>query len=47
MQKYGAALDDMFRHAQRTDIDDAGHMLHFESPAALAAAIEDFLLPTL
>lgn len=28
-------------------IEDAGHMLHFEAPAALAEAIEDFLLPTL
>ena len=24
-------------------IDDAGHMLHFEAPAALAAEIEGFL----
>ena len=46
MHDYGAAVDDMFPHAARTVIDDAGHMLHFEAPAALAAAIEDFLLPT-
>jgi pimeloyl-ACP methyl ester carboxylesterase len=24
-------------------IEDAGHMLHFEQPAALARAIEEFL----
>lgn len=28
-------------------IDDAGHMLHFEAPQALAAAIEEFFEPTL
>lgn len=28
-------------------IDGAGHMLHFEAPAALAATIEEFLLPRL
>ena len=37
----------MFAHGETVVIDDAGHMLHFEMPAALAAAIEDFLLPTL
>ncbi|MBT8088420.1 MAG: alpha/beta hydrolase [Gammaproteobacteria bacterium] len=47
MQRYGAALDDMFPHARRTNIEDAGHMLHWEAPAVLAAAIEEFLLPTL
>jgi pimeloyl-ACP methyl ester carboxylesterase len=28
-------------------IDDAGHMVHFEAPQALAAAIEEFFQPTL
>ncbi len=37
----------MFPHSRRVEIDNAGHMLHFEAPAALAAAIESFLLPTL
>ena len=37
----------MFVDAETVVIEDAGHMLHFEAPAALAAAIEDFLLPTL
>lgn len=47
MLDYGAAADDMFPHARRAVIDDAGHMLHFEAPAVLAATIEQFLLPTL
>ena len=33
--------------ARSVALDGAGHMLHFEVPAALATAIEDFLLPTL
>lgn len=37
----------MFSGAKSVVIEDAGHMLHFEAPAALAAAIEEFLLPTL
>lgn len=37
----------MFAEADTVVIDGAGHMLHFETPAALAGAIEDFLLPTL
>lgn len=36
-----------FGEATTVVIEGAGHMLHFEKPAALAAAIEDFLLPTL
>ncbi|MBT8091650.1 MAG: alpha/beta hydrolase [Gammaproteobacteria bacterium] len=47
MREYGAAAADMFRQARRAVIQEAGHMLHFEAPAALAAEIEDFLLPTL
>jgi pimeloyl-ACP methyl ester carboxylesterase len=47
MLDYGAAADDMFPHARRAVIDDAGHMLHFDAPAVLAATIEQFLLPTL
>ncbi len=37
----------MFVEAETVVIEGAGHMLHFETPAALATAIEDFLLPTL
>ncbi len=33
--------------AERIVIDRAGHMLHFEAPAALAATIENALQPTL
>ncbi len=33
--------------AKRIVIDEAGHMLHFEAPEALAAVIENFLQPTL
>ncbi len=33
--------------AKRIDIEKAGHMLHFEAPAALAEVIEGFLLQTL
>lgn len=33
--------------AERIVIDKAGHMLHFEAPAALATVIEDFLRPSL
>lgn len=34
-----------FAHATWETIDDAGHMLHFEAPEALAAIIENFLAP--
>jgi pimeloyl-ACP methyl ester carboxylesterase len=37
----------IFADAETVVIEDAGHMLHFETPAPLATAIEDFLLPTL
>lgn len=37
----------MFADAETVVIEEAGHMLHFETPAALATTIEDFLLPTL
>jgi len=33
-----------FASATMTTISDAGHMIHFEQPAALAAVIEDFQL---
>lgn len=36
-----------FAATETVVIDDAGHMPHFETPVALAAAIEDFLLRTL
>ena len=34
---------DAFTAAESIDIPDAGHMVHFEQPAALAAAIEAFM----
>jgi pimeloyl-ACP methyl ester carboxylesterase len=34
-----------FARSAWVTIDECGHMLHFEAPAALAAAIERFLLP--
>ncbi|MGB5334878.1 MAG: alpha/beta hydrolase [Woeseiaceae bacterium] len=37
----------LFAAAETVVIDEAGHMPHFETPGRLAAAIEDFLLPTL
>ena len=37
----------MFARNQTVVIDGAGHMLHFEVPGPLAAAIEEFLLPPL
>ena len=40
-------LDLPFPHRETRVIDDAGHMLHFEAPAALAAAIEEFFRRTL
>lgn len=33
--------------AERIELDEAGHMLHFEAPVALARAVEGFLLRTL
>jgi pimeloyl-ACP methyl ester carboxylesterase len=33
----------LYKHAHQTVIPGAGHMVHIEQPAALAAAIEDFL----
>lgn len=35
--------DTPFREAVTVSIPDAGHMLHFEQPERLAAAVEDFL----
>lgn len=36
-----------FPDCRRLVIEDAGHMVHFEAPQALAAAIEEFFQPTL
>lgn len=36
-----------FKEAESIVLDGTGHMPHFEVPEALAAAIEDFLLPAL
>jgi pimeloyl-ACP methyl ester carboxylesterase len=36
-----------FPNSRTWIIDDCGHMVHFEAPGPLAAAIEEFLLPTL
>ena len=44
---FESAAKHMFADADTVSIDGAGHMLHFEAPRALAAAIEDFLRPTL
>ncbi len=35
---------DAFTAAESIDIEGAGHMVHFEQPGALAAAIEAFLV---
>ena len=44
MPKLGADPSSLpFRSARLTTINDAGHMIHFEQPAALATAIENFL----
>ena len=45
--RYSGSADDLYPHAARRVIPDAGHMLHFETPAPLAAAVEDFYRPTL
>lgn len=34
-----------FSHPQSRTIADAGHMIHFDAPSALAAAIDEFLAP--
>ena len=39
----GGVFREMYPQAESVTIDDAGHMLHFEAPAALAACIEGFL----
>lgn len=39
----GPAEIEAFGAAESVEIADAGHMLHFEQPAALAAAVEGFL----
>ncbi len=43
----GSVFREMYPHAQSVHIDDAGHMLHFEAPAALANSIEGFLRQSL
>jgi pimeloyl-ACP methyl ester carboxylesterase len=40
-------LAPQFPDLKKLVVDDAGHMIHFEAPAALARAIESFLGPTL
>ena len=45
--RYAGSSDDVYPEAARRVIPDAGHMLHFETPAALAATIEGFCRPTL
>lgn len=45
--RYAGSTDDIYPEAARRVVPDAGHMLHFETPSALAAAIEDFFRPTL
>lgn len=44
---FGVEAGAMYPEAQQAMIDKVGHMLHFEAPQALAAAIERFLLQTL
>ncbi len=43
----GGVFGEMYPGAQSVRIEDAGHMLHFEAPAALASTIEAFLQRTL
>lgn len=43
----GGVFGKMYPGAQDVRLEDAGHMLHFEAPAALATSIEDFLRQTL
>jgi pimeloyl-ACP methyl ester carboxylesterase len=45
--RYAGSADDVYPEAERRVIPAAGHMLHFEAPAALAAVIEDFFGHTL
>ena len=40
-------LDLPFPNRETLVIPDAGHMVHFEAPGALARAVEGFLQPTL
>lgn len=42
--EFGAPDDLPFPRSRVAWIEDSGHMLHFEQPAALAAVIEDFLV---
>lgn len=46
-REMGPDLATFYPHSDRVVIEGAGHMLHFEAPAALAGVIEEFLLPTL
>lgn len=43
MERAGPDEIEVFATAQAVEIADAGHMVHFEQPAALAAAVEAFL----
>lgn len=45
--RYAGSADDVYPDAVRRVLPDAGHMLHFETPALLAAAVEDFFRQTL
>lgn len=47
MHEFGERAVLMYPTAESIAIEDAGHMLHFEAPAALARAIENFMLTTL
>lgn len=46
-REFGQRAALMFPGAERIAIEDAGHMLHFEAPGAVARAIEKFMLTTL
>ena len=46
-REFGRKATLMFPDGKSKTIEDAGHMLHFETPAALAREIEGFLLPSL
>jgi len=46
-EQLGSNANVALPHARHVAIADAGHMLHFEAPAALARAVESFLLKTL
>lgn len=43
-EQFGSAATLAFPHSESRVIDNAGHMIHFEAPEALAALIEEFLI---